>query len=161
MGTFNGETGPSYIPLVEGEVVEIVLQNTLALNGVAEMHTWHLHGHSFWVVGSGVGIFDENTDPDSYNLLNPVRRDTATVLPYGWTALRVRTIFIQYDVCHDLTNRHLNCKHNFYCPVPSIQPWRVVLPLCPTSTRSHGNGSHLRHLSREMHTTSSNGPQLP
>ena len=38
--------------------MEIVLQNTLALNGVAEMHTWHLHGHSFWVVGSGVGIFD-------------------------------------------------------------------------------------------------------
>ncbi len=89
VGTYNEATGPSYIPLVEGELVEVVLQNTLTLKGVAEMHSWHLHGHSFYVVGSGVGNFDENTDPASYNLINPVRRDTCVVLPYGWTAIRV------------------------------------------------------------------------
>jgi laccase len=89
VGTYNQATGPSYIPFVEGEMVEVVLQNTLTLKGVAEMHSWHLHGHSFYVVGSGSGVFDENTDPASYNLVNPVRRDTMTVLPYGWTAIRV------------------------------------------------------------------------
>ncbi|KAL3763817.1 hypothetical protein ACHAWU_001877 [Discostella pseudostelligera] len=90
VGEYNGDRGPSYIALMEGEVVEVVLQNVLALNGVAEMHSWHLHGHSFYVVGSGFGSFDEETDPASYNLENPVRRDTVTVLPYGWTAIRFK-----------------------------------------------------------------------
>lgn len=90
VGTFNGATGPSYIPFVEGEYVEVVLQNTLPLNKKPDMHSWHLHGHGFWVVGRGSGNFDENTDPASYNLVNPVRRDTATLLPYGWTVIRVR-----------------------------------------------------------------------
>ena len=89
VGEYNGDRGPSYIALTEGEVVEVVLQNVLALNEVAEMHSWHLHGHSFYVVGSGFGTYDEETDPASYNLENPVRRDTVTVLPYGWTAIRV------------------------------------------------------------------------
>ena len=90
VGEYNDATGSSYFPLVEGELVEIVMQNTLALNGKAEMHTWHLHGHSFYVVGYGFGIYDENTDPASYNLVNPVRRDTNVVLPFGWTAIRFK-----------------------------------------------------------------------
>ena len=89
VGEYNGDRGPSYIALTEGEVVEVVLQNVLALNGVAEMHSWHLHGHSFYVVGAGFGSYDEETNPASYNLDNPVRRDTVTVLPFGWTAIRV------------------------------------------------------------------------
>ena len=89
VGTFNGDRGPSYIALTEGEVVEVVMQNARALNGVPEMHSWHLHGHQFYVVGFGFGTFDEETDPESYNLVNPVRRDTIAVLPLGWTALRV------------------------------------------------------------------------
>jgi len=90
VGTYNGDRGPSYIALTEGEVVEIVLQNARALNEVAEMHSWHLHGHSFYVVGHGFGTFDDETDPASYNLENPVRRDTASVLPLGWTAIRFK-----------------------------------------------------------------------
>ena len=89
VGEYNGDRGPSYVPLTEGEVIELVLQNARALNGVAEMHSWHLHGHSFYVVGFGFGTFDEKTDPASYNLNNPVRRDTVSVLPLGWTAIRV------------------------------------------------------------------------
>lgn len=90
VGTFNGATGPSYIPLVEGEFVEVVLQNTLPINKKPDMHSWHLHGHSFWVVGWGYGNFNKNTDPASYNLVNPVRRDTVTLLPYGWTVIRFK-----------------------------------------------------------------------
>jgi len=89
VGIFNGDRGFSYIPLTENEVVEVVLQNARALNGVAEMHSWHLHGHPFYVVGYGFGTFDEASDPKSYNLINPVRRDTVAVLPLGWTAIRV------------------------------------------------------------------------
>lgn len=90
VGIYNGQRGPSYIPLTEGEVVEVVLQNARALNGAEEMHSWHLHGHSFYVVGFGFGTFDEDSDPDSYNLVNPVYRDTASLLPLGWTAIRFK-----------------------------------------------------------------------
>ena len=64
------------------------MQNALALNGAAEYHGWHLHGHSFWLVGQGNGTFDPATDPANYNLVNPVFRDTVALLPYGWTAVR-------------------------------------------------------------------------
>ncbi|KAL7541771.1 hypothetical protein ACHAWF_007015 [Thalassiosira exigua] len=90
VGEYNGNRGPSYIPLTEGEVVEVVMQNARALNGVPEMHSWHLHGHSFYVVGFGFGTFDEATDPAYYNLENPVRRDTVALLPLGWTAIRFK-----------------------------------------------------------------------
>jgi len=46
-------------------------------------------GNPFYVVGYGFGTFDEETDPKSYNLVNPVRRDTVSLLPLGWTAIRV------------------------------------------------------------------------
>jgi len=42
VGVYNGDRGFSYIPLTENEVVEVVLQNALALNGVSDMHSWHL-----------------------------------------------------------------------------------------------------------------------
>ena len=90
MGIYNGDRGPSYIPLIEGEVVELVIQNARLLNGGVDMHTWHLHEHSFYVVGLGFGTFDEETDPELYNLENPVMHDTVPVLPLGWTAIRVR-----------------------------------------------------------------------
>lgn len=50
----------------------------------------HLHGHSFYNVGFGFGVFDESTDPQSYNLIDPVRRDTVAVLPLGWAAIRFK-----------------------------------------------------------------------
>jgi laccase len=77
------------IALEEGDIVEIVLQNARALNGVAEFHPWHAHGHSFWVVGSGEGSFDPATHPATYNLVNPVLRDTLNVWPLQWTAIRL------------------------------------------------------------------------
>jgi len=90
VGEFLETSGPSVIHLTKGEVVEIVLQNARALNGVAEMHSWHLHGHKFYVVGSGFGTFNESTDPLYYNLINPIKRDSTSVLPLGWTALRFK-----------------------------------------------------------------------
>jgi len=85
-----GDQGIVVKKLVKDEVVEVVLQNALALNGVAEMHPWHLHGHAFWIVGMGQGIFDEDSDPLSYNLDNPLRRDTVTLHPKSWTAIRFK-----------------------------------------------------------------------
>ena len=83
-----GQHGVAVIQVSEGDVFELVLQNARALNGVAEFHPWHSHGHSFWVVGRGEGIFDPEVDPANYNLEDPLLRDTATLWPLGWTALR-------------------------------------------------------------------------
>jgi Multicopper oxidase len=83
-----GTLGESVIQLMEGEVFELVLQNARALNGAAEFHPWHAHGYSFWVVGQGQGIYDPATDVSKYNLKNPVLRDTASLQPLGWVALR-------------------------------------------------------------------------
>lgn len=74
----------------KGDIVDIVLQNARALNGVAEVHSWHIHGHEVYIIGQGTGTFDPETDPANYNLVNPVKRDTVSVWPLGWTAVRFR-----------------------------------------------------------------------
>ncbi|KAL8152720.1 hypothetical protein V2J09_010480 [Rumex salicifolius] len=66
--------------------VEVVLQDTSILG--AESHPLHLHGFNFFVVGSGFGNFDPNTDPARYNLVDPVERNTVAVPVGGWVAFR-------------------------------------------------------------------------
>lgn len=74
-----------------GSVVDVVLQNAnmLAPNS-SETHPWHLHGHDFWVLGYGIGRFDPAVHPASYNLKDPILKNTVAVHPYGWTALRFK-----------------------------------------------------------------------
>mmetsp|Transcript_11656 Transcript_11656/g.16966 ORF Transcript_11656/g.16966 Transcript_11656/m.16966 type:complete len:586 (-) Transcript_11656:215-1972(-) len=95
IGTDFGGPGPSLgtyseavVRLEEGDVVEFILQNTRALNGVAEFHPWHAHGYSFYIVGRGTGIFDPEKDVGTYNEVIPVLRDTVTLYPLNWVALR-------------------------------------------------------------------------
>jgi FtsP/CotA-like multicopper oxidase with cupredoxin domain len=51
-------------------------------------HTPLQHGHSFWVVGSGVGDYNKDTDPQKFNLDKPAYKDTAVVYPGSWAAIR-------------------------------------------------------------------------
>ncbi|RCV29333.1 hypothetical protein SETIT_6G004600v2 [Setaria italica] len=51
----NGTVASAAYRLALGSVVDVVLQNTAALNGRSETHPWHLHGHDFWVLGYGEG----------------------------------------------------------------------------------------------------------
>lgn len=90
-GVALGNLNQSIMSFQKGQVVEIVFQNARAINSVAEFHPWHLHGHSFWIVGMGSGVYDEATDVDTYNLQNPVLRDTFVLQPYSWTAVRFIT----------------------------------------------------------------------
>ncbi|KAJ9675308.1 hypothetical protein PVL29_024311 [Vitis rotundifolia] len=69
--------------------VEIVFQGTNVLNG-AENHPVHLHGYSFYVVGSGFGNFNNRTDPNNYNLVDPPELNTVGVPKNGWAAIRFR-----------------------------------------------------------------------
>ncbi len=50
----------------------------------------HLHGYSFYVIGSGYGVFDNETDPKSYNFVDPPKLSTVTLPKNGWVALRFK-----------------------------------------------------------------------
>ncbi|XP_071737747.1 laccase-14-like [Rutidosis leptorrhynchoides] len=70
------------------DTVEIVFQGTNILLGID--HPMHLHGYSFYVVGSGFGNFDRQRDPLNYNLVDPPLQQTIAVPRDGWTAIRFR-----------------------------------------------------------------------
>ncbi|GLU06880.1 hypothetical protein SLE2022_238680 [Rubroshorea leprosula] len=67
--------------------VEIVLRTT---DAAGSSHPMHLHGYSFYVVGSGTGTFDNETDPSTYNLIDPPFQNTIAVPVQGWTTIRFK-----------------------------------------------------------------------
>ncbi|XP_023543863.1 laccase-4-like [Cucurbita pepo subsp. pepo] len=90
-------SGPSNLQTTRGtklyklkynDTVELVLQDTGILT--AETHPVHLHGFNFFVVGRGIGNYDPKNDPKSFNLIDPVERNTVGVPSGGWTAIRFR-----------------------------------------------------------------------
>ncbi|KAI0531744.1 Cupredoxin [Xylaria digitata] len=67
-------------------------------------HPWHLHGHTFQIVGWGPGLFGtpsassddssnntETTTSTTWNLVNPMRRDTVTVPAFSHVVIRFET----------------------------------------------------------------------
>ncbi|GFP90159.1 laccase-17 [Phtheirospermum japonicum] len=66
--------------------VELVMQDTSILG--AESHPLHIHGFNFFVVGQGFGNYDPINDPKSFNLADPVERNTVGVPSGGWVAIR-------------------------------------------------------------------------
>ncbi|TKW22755.1 hypothetical protein SEVIR_4G248900v4 [Setaria viridis] len=75
--------------IASGAVVDVVLQNANALEaGVSEVHPWHLHGHDFWVLGYGDGVYEHERDSGKLNTANPPLRNTVVLFPHGWTVLR-------------------------------------------------------------------------
>ncbi|KAJ9658718.1 laccase, multicopper oxidase, benzenediol:oxygen oxidorectuctase [Coniosporium apollinis] len=54
-------------------------------------HPIHLHGHDFYVLGSGVGVFDKVNSVPSLKFQNPTRRDTAILPGGGWLAIAFPT----------------------------------------------------------------------
>ncbi|XAR48615.1 Laccase [Bertholletia excelsa] len=69
------------------ETVEIVFQGTNTVGG-AQDHPVHMHGYSFYVVGFGLGDFNNETDPKSYNLVDPPELNTIRVPKNGWVTVR-------------------------------------------------------------------------
>ncbi|OWM71981.1 hypothetical protein CDL15_Pgr017864 [Punica granatum] len=53
-------------------------------------HPMHLHGYSFYVVGSGYRNFNNETDPKDYNLVDPPEVNTFSVPKNGWIAITFR-----------------------------------------------------------------------
>ncbi|XP_077244028.1 laccase-17-like [Tasmannia lanceolata] len=78
--------GTKLLVLPFNSSVELVMQDTSILG--AESHPLHLHGFNFFVVGQGFGNFNPNRDPSSFNLVDPVERNTVGVPSGGWVAIR-------------------------------------------------------------------------
>lgn len=87
----NATTGTMIYNFVLNSTVDLILQNANTLiPDNSEIHPWHIHGHSFWILGYGDGLFDADKDPFSYNLRNPPLRNTVPLFPYGWTTIRLK-----------------------------------------------------------------------
>ena len=83
----------------KNELIDLILQNTVALDGVCVTHPFHLHGHKFWLHSQGTGLYQRSTPID-----RPVLRDTSILYafpfgnhtssdhrqPCGWIKLRFR-----------------------------------------------------------------------
>ncbi|KAL6853691.1 hypothetical protein ACP4OV_019720 [Aristida adscensionis] len=82
----NVATGTKLMVIPYGASVELVMQDTSILG--AESHPLHLHGFNFFVVGQGYGNYDPVNDPASFNLVDPVERNTVGVPAGGWVAIR-------------------------------------------------------------------------
>ena len=52
--------------------VQVILQDTGIIS--TESHPIHLHGFNFFVVGRGVGNYNPQTSPSTFNLIDPVER---------------------------------------------------------------------------------------
>ncbi len=58
-----------------------------AARNTTEQHPFHLHGHHFWVLGSGFGPYNSSVEA-TLNLVNPMYRDTQILPEGGWTVIR-------------------------------------------------------------------------
>ncbi|XP_074372615.1 laccase-1 isoform X2 [Apium graveolens] len=83
----NSEFGTNILAVAYGTKLEIVLQDTGFMN--LENHPIHIHGHNFYIVGTGFGNFNEAKDPANYNLVDPPERNTVGVPMGGWAAIRI------------------------------------------------------------------------
>eukprot|EP00667_Euglena_gracilis_P005467 EG_transcript_5507 len=123
--------------LQAGDVVDVVLQNGPALNGVAEQHPWHLHGHSFWLLGQGPGTFDLK-NPPTPNTAGPSVRDTVTAFPFSWTWLRfvADNPGVWLFHCHIEWHLHMGMGVVFVERRAEIQPPSPATPLCGAVSRA-------------------------
>ena len=81
-------SGTKLYRLPYNATVQVVLQDTSIIS--PENHPIHLHGFNFFAVGRGVGNFNPKKDPQNFNLVDPVERNTVGVPSGGWTAIRFR-----------------------------------------------------------------------
>ncbi|XAR62215.1 Laccase [Bertholletia excelsa] len=71
------------------ETVEIIFQGSNTLNS-GENHPIHLHGFRFYVIASGIGVFNKTRDILYYNLEDPPEANTVAVPKDGWAVVRFK-----------------------------------------------------------------------
>lgn len=93
----NGSTNyPSSYNLVEipqGQTWTYwIIQETDGQNTLVPIpHPMHLHGHDFYILGTGTGVFNTSTDTSKLNFNNPYRRDVTFLPGGGWVVVAFPT----------------------------------------------------------------------
>eukprot|EP00281_Chroomonas_sp_CCMP1168_P011297 CAMPEP_0206282556 /NCGR_PEP_ID=MMETSP0047_2-20121206/39750_1 /ASSEMBLY_ACC=CAM_ASM_000192 /TAXON_ID=195065 /ORGANISM="Chroomonas mesostigmatica_cf, Strain CCMP1168" /LENGTH=155 /DNA_ID=CAMNT_0053712843 /DNA_START=203 /DNA_END=670 /DNA_ORIENTATION=+ len=83
------EEGLNVFETKKGDVIDVVMANSKALNGIEEQHSWHLHGHSFWIMKVGEAPFTE--EALKHPAPHPPQKDTVSLLPGHFLWLRFRS----------------------------------------------------------------------
>ncbi|KAF8858876.1 hypothetical protein BDZ45DRAFT_704516 [Acephala macrosclerotiorum] len=78
-------TAYNVVPLTADSNDEWTVYVIQDLSGIGLYHPIHLHGHDFWVIGQATGQFD--IDSSDLNLVNPPRRDVASLPANGYLAI--------------------------------------------------------------------------
>lgn len=116
------------------KVVDLIIQNFDEGN-----HPMHLHGHKFWVLGQGHGMFPGyeflGLKPQGQGLLygkegrldNLIRRDVATAEGFGWLALRfvADNIGIWAFHCHMAWHSEAGLVMQFLDRVDEVAKWTI------------------------------------
>nr|XP_016482541.1 PREDICTED: laccase-4-like [Nicotiana tabacum] len=115
--------------------VQLIMQDTGLLS--PENHPMHLHGFNFFVVGRGRGNFDPKEDPNKFNLVDPVERNTINAPSGGWVAIRftANNPGIWFLHCHLEVHTTWGLKMAFVVdngngPEESLLPPPIDLPTC-------------------------------
>lgn len=100
-----------------------------------EQHPFHLHGHHFWMLGTGMGYF--NASSATLNTVNPIYRDTVTIPQGGWAAIRF--VADKPGVwpfhCHILPHAFMGQQLYFVEDAKDIAKPPARTPKCPTTCR--------------------------
>ena len=118
------------------EVVDVILDNGPSLGHVSEHHPWHLHGHTFWLIGQEVGPYDARTA--KLNLDNPSVKDSITAYPHTWTQIR----FVADNPGVWLLHCHIDWHTVMGMAVVFVEGDPTDLSPPPRNTLPCGNVSH-------------------
>jgi FtsP/CotA-like multicopper oxidase with cupredoxin domain len=135
------------------KVVDVIVQNF-----DEENHPIHLHGHKFWVLGQGHGMFpgyeslglkpqgQGPLDDQDGRLDNLIRRDVATTEGFGWLALR----FVADNPglwalhCHMAWHSEAGLLMQFLSRVDEVAKWTIPEPnlqLCDAEVQELEKGA--------------------
>lgn len=122
------------IEINEGDIIDITFENLARTHtNYMEQHPFHIHGHSYWVLGSGL-----NTDPiRKLNTRNPIKRDTFTMPHNGWVTIRMVAdnpgVWILH--CHVTWHVQMGMSLLFAYPQHTIPAPPYNFPVCGNITR--------------------------
>lgn len=81
----NGNIFTQYFDINNQDIIDIIINNI-----GTQTHPIHLHGHHFWVLGTGkknAGLFSNYSE---LNVIDPVKRDTIQINELSWLVLRFK-----------------------------------------------------------------------
>ena len=79
-----------------------------------EEHPFHMHGHHFWVLGHGFGVYDETANRTSLNVVNPPYRDSFTIFKNGWSVIRFKVRLHARSHCSTPARPAMGCVFAVY-----------------------------------------------